>query len=607
MENDRQQDDALRSVNDLLGERFFVPKYQRGYRWRKEQVLDLLQDIDAFTPGNDGRGWYCLQPLVVHRGTEAEGWRLVDGQQRLTTIKLILTWLDRHYVEELCKQLSSSTQETQGIDQLILAWLDRRDVEGLRRIFSLTYETRGSDKDWLAVLDDEEAARRNIDYWHIRQAWQCICEWFGERGEEFDTYAFSSKLLHHCRFIWYDTGQGGTDNDNEEDVFIRLNDGKIPLTSAELVKALFLNSSNFAGSGDSEAIRLRQLEISSQWDMMEETLADDAFWAFINGRDNKMRPRIGYILDIMAGKTDGKGDDDYFTYRHFQRRFDDNERSGDDKRAFVNQLWREVHDTFLALREWYGDKRYYHLAGYLLNTGCVRVGDLLDAYMNCEKDRFAAILDTDVRKSIDWDGDEEITYGDPRLRRILLLHNVVTMMQQDNETARFPFGDFIAGGNHDIEHIHPQNPKEPDTPAKRQAWLDVQRPYVDGGLKARIDSFDAWEDGEAFGKLYGDIRAYFAKDLEEDETDSLSNLCLLQARLNRSYHNSFFPDKRAKILLADQEGTFIPPCTKRVFYKYYTTDPQGMTFWDRSDREAYLANIKETLKPYLKKKNHEIQ
>ena len=607
MENDRQQDDALRSVNDLLGERFFVPKYQRGYRWREGQVRDLLDDIDAFNPGGDGRGWYCLQPLVVHRGTEAEGWRLVDGQQRLTTIKLILTWLDRHYVEELCKQLSSSTQETQGIDQLILAWLDRRDVEGLRRIFSLTCETRGSDKDWLAVLDDEEAARRNIDYWHIRQAWQCICEWFGERGEAFDTYAFSSKLLHRCRFIWYDTGLGGTDNDNEEDVFIRLNDGKIPLTSAELVKALFLNSSNFAGCGDSEAIRLRQLEISSQWDMMEETLADDAFWAFINGRENRQRPRIGYILDLFAGKLYEKVDDDYFTFREFQGYLDSSDEESGKRWDEANQTWDEVRDTFLALREWFGYKRFYHLAGYLLNTGEKNAGELIDEYRSMEKDVFTAYLETEIRKSIDWDGDEEITYGDPRLRRILLLHNVVTMMQQDNETARFPFGDFIAAGGHDIEHIHPQNPKEPDTPAKRQAWLDVQRPYVDGGLKARIDSFDAWEDGEAFGKLYGDIRAYFAKDLEEDETDSLSNLCLLQARLNRSYHNSFFPDKRAKILLADQEGTFIPPCTKRVFYKYYTTDPQGMTFWDRSDREAYLANIKETLKPYLKKKNHEIQ
>lgn len=607
MENDRQRGDALRSVNDLLGERFFVPKYQRGYRWREGQVRDLLDDIDAFNPGGDGRGWYCLQPLVVHRGTEAEGWRLVDGQQRLTTIKLILTWLDRHYVEELCKQLSSSTQETQGIDQLILTWLGRRDVEGRQRIFSLTYETRGSDKDWLAVLDDEQAARRNIDYWHIRQAWQCICEWFGERGEAFDTYAFSSKLLHRCRFIWYDTGLGGTDNDNEEDVFIRLNDGKIPLTSAELVKALFLNSSNFAGSGDSEAIRLRQLEISSQWDMMEEALADDAFWAFINGRENRQRPRIGYILDLFAGKLYEKVDYDYFTFREFQGYLDSSDEESGKRWDEANQTWNEVRDTFLALREWFGDKRFYHLAGYLLNTGEKNAGELIDEYRSMEKDVFTAYLETEIRKSIDWDGDEEITYGDPRLRRILLLHNVVTMMRQDNETARFPFGDFIAGGNHDIEHIHPQNPKEPDTPAKRREWLLVQKPYVNDGLKALIDSFDAWEDGEAFGKLYGDIRAYFANDLEEDETDGLSNLCLLQARLNRSYHNSFFPDKRAKILLADQEGTFIPACTKRVFYKYYTTELQGMTSWDRGDREAYLANIKETLKPYLKKKNHEIQ
>lgn len=572
MENDTLRDDALRSVSSLAGERFYVPKYQRGYRWRETQVTNLLNDIDSFTPGGNGRGWYCLQPLVVKRGTDTEGWRLVDGQQRLTTIKLILTWLNRQYVEARRKQ-----------------------------IFTLDYETRGSDSDWLAVLDDEEAAGRNIDYWHIHEAYQCICRWFEARGEDFDTYAFSSKLLHHCRFIWYDIEQGGANRDNEEDVFIRLNVGKIPLTSAELVKALFLNSSNFADCADSEAIRLRQLEISTQWDMMEEALADDAFWAFITGRENKMRPRVGYVLDILANKTDDKADDPYFTYRYFQSLFDDNERDGYDKRTFVNRLWDQVFNTFLALREWFGDKRFYHLAGYLLNTGCLRVGELLDAYMNSEKDHFSACLDEQVGKSIDWNGDDEIRYGDRRLRRILLLHNIVTMMQQQNETARFPFSEFIAAGGHDIEHIYPQIPKEPDTPDKRKAWFKTQSPYVDKELRARIDAFDAWDDAETFGKLYSDINAYFANDLEEGETDSLSNLCLLQARLNRSYHNSFFPEKRAKILLADQDGTFIPVCTKRVFYKYYTTDPQGMTFWDRCDREAYIENIKQTLKPYLKK------
>lgn len=572
MENNTRHDDVLRSVSSLAGERFFVPKYQRGYRWHEKQVADLLNDIDSFNPGNDGKGWYCLQPLVVKRGSDEQGWRLVDGQQRLTTIKLILTWLNHQYVESRRKQA-----------------------------FTLDYETRRNESDWMTVLDDKEKAKSNIDYWHIYEAYQCICRWFDKKGVDFDTYAFSSKLLHHCRFIWYDIEQGGANKDSEEDVFIRLNVGKIPLTSAELVKALFLNSSNFADCADSEAIRLRQLEISTQWDMMEEALADDAFWAFINGRENKQRPRIGYILDIIANKPDDKADDHYYTFRYFQRFFDDNIRNGGDKRTFVNELWERVFNTFLVLREWFGDKRFYHLTGYLLNTGCLRVGELLEAYRDNERDRFAAYLDAEVGKSIDWNGDDEIKYGSRSLRRILLLHNVLTMMQQDNETARFPFSCFIAAGGHDIEHIYPQNPKEPDTPANRQAWLKAQRPYVDDEHKASIDSFDAWEDGEAFGKLHGGIRAYFANDLEEDETDTLSNLCLLQARLNRRYHNSFFHEKRAEILRADQEGTFIPPCTKRVFYKYYTTEPQGMTFWDRSDREAYLANIKQTLKPYLKK------
>ncbi|MDR3341377.1 MAG: DUF262 domain-containing protein [Treponema sp.] len=40
----------LRSVGSLLKESFFVPKYQRGYRWVEKQVTDLLEDVKAFKP-----------------------------------------------------------------------------------------------------------------------------------------------------------------------------------------------------------------------------------------------------------------------------------------------------------------------------------------------------------------------------------------------------------------------------------------------------------------------------------------------------------------------------------------------------------------------------
>lgn len=40
----------LRSVNELLGMKFYIPSYQRGYRWTEQQVKDLLNDINEFKP-----------------------------------------------------------------------------------------------------------------------------------------------------------------------------------------------------------------------------------------------------------------------------------------------------------------------------------------------------------------------------------------------------------------------------------------------------------------------------------------------------------------------------------------------------------------------------
>src|SRR5258705_13977027 len=82
----------LRSIFDLLSERFFVPSYQRGYRWTPRQVEALLDDLEAFqlwSRQSSPDAFYCLQPVVVRRRSDGE-WEIVDGQQRLTTIFIVL-------------------------------------------------------------------------------------------------------------------------------------------------------------------------------------------------------------------------------------------------------------------------------------------------------------------------------------------------------------------------------------------------------------------------------------------------------------------------------------------------------------------------------------
>ena len=103
----------LKSVGELLGMSFFIPSYQRGYRWTEQQVKDLLNDVNDYKV-KDG-DFYCLQPLVVKRRegdvfykikNEANNladverlmkgsWEVIDGQQRLTTIYIILSCLNQ--------------------------------------------------------------------------------------------------------------------------------------------------------------------------------------------------------------------------------------------------------------------------------------------------------------------------------------------------------------------------------------------------------------------------------------------------------------------------------------------------------------------------------
>ena len=106
------------SISELKDKRFFIPNYQRGYKWEKEQVEDLLNDINEFMNADkDKVGMsYCIQPLVVgNRQEDSEilekikeansipaveallterEMEVIDGQQRLTTIFLILSALN---------------------------------------------------------------------------------------------------------------------------------------------------------------------------------------------------------------------------------------------------------------------------------------------------------------------------------------------------------------------------------------------------------------------------------------------------------------------------------------------------------------------------------
>jgi uncharacterized protein with ParB-like and HNH nuclease domain len=560
----------LKTVNELQEYKFFIPSYQRGYRWSSKEVTELLNDISEFNPRlvdntSNNKTWYCLQPIVIKEKGELT-YEVIDGQQRLTTIYLILYYLNQDYKE------------------------DRRD-----KIFELDYETRTGSKEFLKDLENIKDEENNIDFHFIADAYRTINSWFGSKGVNFDVNDFKSKFKIHSKVIWYLS--------TEEDsiaIFTRINIGKIPLTNSELIKALFLNSSNFDRKDD--RLHLRQLEISTEWDFFEHSLQNDRFWYFLN-QEYYTTNRIEFIFDLMTDDNNGNDENDnYSTFRFFSEKFSSNKNNSLDKN------WAEVKRYFQTFNEWFQDRELFHKIGYLVSVDAINIKELYIKSDKITKTEFKKYLDSLIKldlKSIDIN---KLQYSDGNnVRKVLLLYNILTMLKSEKDNSFFPF-DLYKKEKWDIEHITSVKDKMPDN---REAWLKDAEPYIKDGIDkmnkgideknliGRVKKCDTSNDA-LFKPLFEDIVAFFNSALhEEDDVNDISNLTLLDRETNRGYKNAVFPFKRTTIINRDKQGIFIPICTKNVFLKYFSEYPPVISFWSQEDRENYEKDLFYVLENYL--------
>lgn len=173
---------SLKSIEDFKKEgiNFYIPSYQRGYRWKTKQVSQLIEDIDSFIP-TEKNPFYFLQALAVAKdSTKQNVLNVVDGQQRLTTINLILG--------------------------------DKDDIK----------------------IDYAREANQALDQYFKESAKYVIKEKLGDIGDN-RREKFCEKLKSCCRFLYYEIPQ-----EKELPTFDELNSGKIPAKDSELVKCVML-------------------------------------------------------------------------------------------------------------------------------------------------------------------------------------------------------------------------------------------------------------------------------------------------------------------------------------------------------------------------------
>jgi hypothetical protein len=562
---------GLKPIGDITG-CFWVPSYQRGYRWSKENVSLLLTDI-----WENGDKDYCLQPIVVKRQPD-DRFELIDGQQRLTTLYLIFLYMK----------------------------LER--LQNFALPFSIEYETRPRSADYLTTLDEAQKDA-NIDFFHMHDAFRCIKEWFDDHGARRQHVAnkFYGYLYDRVKVIWYEAGH---DVDSTT-LFTRLNVGRIPLTNAELVKALLLARKAPPSSNPEPSLQsddYRQIEIASQWDMIERDLHDEGFWAFLSNRPGRDFPtRIEFIFNIMAtivGNEDVK--DRFHTFFYFKVQLENQS---------AQKVWSSILELYYFLKEWYEDRDLYHKVGYLVAVG-VNLADLVRESKESIKSAFHELLDTRIMEELDLSEEaiEDLSYERPDpCTRLLLLFNVETVRTLKNSSERYPFHAHKEQ-SWSLEHIHAQHSESLNTKEQWQEWLQQHRTALEmlklndrekeanriNLLKEIGESLDDINK-ESFAQLSIRITEIFNATDSADSMHAISNLALLSGGVNSALSNSVFQVKRLKIIERDRNGDYIPIGTRRVFFKYYTNvGDQQMHLWSRQDRQCYLAAICGMLRPYLK-------
>ncbi len=633
------------TVGSLLNGKnhFYVPSYQRGYRWKRKQVEDLLSDLYSFRKQYDSGfredigDFYCLQPVIVREikdellrdevlGAKAKEddvklWELVDGQQRMTSVYIILSCLlKRNRLDEEAFMEDYNSQ-----------------------LYTMFYESRPETKDVLkSLMSANPISENSIDATHILNVVHYIDDWLNGKGKEISWryVGGDGEVPKHIRenliyqiinktdkgstkVIWYQLS-------NDEDVdpvqeFTRINNGKIPLTDTELVKALFLQKKNFA-SGSKV---LEQTKVSLQWEEMENSLQRNDFWCFISNKSVDEEDRMGELLKQVYLRThDGANADiesgDIFRYFY-------NELEGLDSQHLqtrVSQLWTLIVDTYRTLEDWYETPEIYNYVGYLIQSGM----SLSAIYQQNENQRgehdveertiddFIHLLEENIRAILPKNCVEEDDEGNyritteyphrPELRKILLLLNVDLLSQQlrkiktedsddeiisDANVFKFPY-DLYKSQNWDIEHIDSATTNDLTDKDAQEAW--VTNAIKDSGMQITDSIKGKMERGE-WKDLIGLIQEHEEEDMENK--NFIGNLTLLDSGTNREYKNDLFCQKRTKIIERVKNGRYILTCTQYVFMKFFddANVTESRTKWTREDQKKYHQFILDQLERFI--------
>ena len=646
------------AIGELLdGRYFYIPSYQRGYRWTEKQVGDLLRDLLCFSNDLANKGnkdekdqFYCLQPVIARPITDIDQlktifgddfndsilehgvWEIIDGQQRLTTIFLLYKYL----------------LDQKGWDAETL-----KDEEDGKELYHICYATRKGSSSFLenlslkAIKDSsEEAFKENVDYFHMANAFKYISEWIKTDGKSINVrYQLGGsldnvrtslfKLLNgmsdtkggSVQVLWYELAENKGKRNIKE--FQKINTGKIRLTDAELIKGLFLFEKNFSTSEK----YIKQSELALEWEFIENTLHANNFWYFLQKKGFDMPNRIDLLFNLIYKKAALKNiqEEDWDAklkevdiqlsdarqseiFRFYYNRFEG--KIGEDLQYEVGKAWDEVMELYRTLDDWFCTPSIYNYIGLLSQCG----EDLCRLVLHYEylpeestrldfEDYLKERISFQLRK-VKIDNEKKLilsTYKEhDNIYKVLLTLNIHLLNEQnkklesESDVYKFPF-DVLNAQNWDIEHIDSFHTNALKKDNDKKEWIETALADRSDELsKEEKEQINLKIEENALDDAINIIKRNAQEvDTEEEIKNTIGNLTLLDAATNRMYGNSLFCTKRRIIIERIKQGVFVPVATQYIFAKFFDQKGTNRSLWTKEDMEAYHSYIYNVISNYL--------
>lgn len=584
-------------IEELKGITFKIPSYQRGYRWENVQIKNLLNDIKEYFVNEPNKDYY-LQPIIL-KGENNTTYTLIDGQQRLTTIYMILVYL----YKKIYPKDNFDNEMTYHIVYETLKDGTNKQIDLKEKI--------------LEYINHDKISKFNtLNEYYYFLAVRGINEWYNQETEiKNNPTKFFEFIENNVKIIWYELDS--QDKDNENEAFIRINTNKIKLTQADLVKAEFLRKDKQRNSNMSTE------QVAREWNEIENSLFSEEFWFFISNQEtiDRMTQLIEIVIGVYYDKDNMCDDnDENRIYNILQKEIEKD----------YDETWNRIKRVFSILCDWYDNVELYNIIGYIITTkkeqkdneniskwlvNAIKIYEgnydenhskekaitkhsFMQNYLREEikKGLFTQNIREKI-KNLDKIDDiqikenlENLNYIDNKdeIKHILLLHNILTLNQLKNNKIRFAFEKYKNSYDKkhkkikwDIEHIHSQNEAPIEEAEDKQAYLNYLRTFYitkfldkeigETEYNDKINKIKELEDGKV--KIDEIQKEANKKGLNinsdfEPYKHQIGNLVLLDAHTNRSYGDSLFMKKRTEIIERDENG-FIPICTKKAFLKAF--------------------------------------